>query len=69
VSAMATTKPATSVSAAVRPTARRPCTMATASAASGANSGPSTIAPTVRIAESFTIAIAASSVAMVRNAR
>ena len=37
--------------------------------ASGANSGPSTIAPMTRIAESLMIAIAASSVAIVRKAR
>ena len=61
--------PTTSVIAARRAPAGRPCTTATASAASGTNSGPSTIAPMVRIAESLMIAIAASSIAMVRKAR
>ena len=52
-----------------RAPAARPCTTATASAARGTNSGPSTIAPMVRIAESLMIAIPASSTATVRKAR
>jgi hypothetical protein len=66
---IATAKPATSATAALRAIRRRPWIRATARAARGANSGPSTIAPITRIAESLTIAIAARSVAIVRKAR
>jgi hypothetical protein len=68
VAPMAMAKPATSVVRARRALRARPRTTARARAASGANSGPSTIAPMVRIAESLMIATAARRVAMVRNA-
>jgi hypothetical protein len=68
VTAIATAKPATSSRIASRSRRGRQSAIPTQAAATGPNSGPTTIAPTTRIAESRTTAIAAIVVARQRNA-
>jgi hypothetical protein len=67
--AIARTKPTTRETTAERASPRRRCTMPSARPATGENSGPSTIAPITRMAESLTMPTTAISVAIVRNAR
>ncbi len=66
---IAATNPTESAAAARRAIIGRRRTTATHSAASGPNSGPTTIAPTIRIAESVRMPMAARSVAITMNAR
>jgi hypothetical protein len=64
-----TGKPTTSASADLAASGARHCTSATQSAASGPNSGPTTIAPTMRIGWSRRTPMPAIIVAMIMNAR
>lgn len=66
---IATGKPTSRASAALRPSFHCFCTIATARAASGPNSGPTAIAPTIRTVESVTMPMLTSRVARMRKAR
>ncbi|MDT4859709.1 hypothetical protein FQZ97_942310 [compost metagenome] len=66
---IATGKPTPRANAALRPSFHLRCARATARAASGPNSGPTAMAPTMAMVESVTIPIAASCVARTRKAR
>ena len=66
---MAVGKPTAKATSERRASESRRCTSATQSPASGPNSGPTTIAPMIRITESVMIPTPAISVARTMNAR